>query len=157
MQTRLTWSTRDASDGALVIWRHMARARRLSWLRIGGAEQRLVRGAEVGCGQATWVQLPDLFGYGDGDLDVLAAAGGVEVLSVRAELGLGVQWFVADRQQGGGGDPVAESVRGHGRGLHVHSEGARLTEAVFDQGQVQFPVPVRGGVDDPHPAAQAPG
>jgi hypothetical protein len=132
-------------------------ARRLSWLGIGGAEQRLVGGAEVGCGQATGVQLPDLFGYGDGDLDVLAAAGGVEVLGVRAELGLGVQRFVADRQQGGGGDPVAESVRGHGRGLHVHGEGARLTEAVFDQGQVQFPVPVRGRVDDPHPAAQAPG
>ena len=30
-------------------------------------------------------------------------------------------------------------------------------EAIFDQGQVQLPVPVRGGVDDPHPAAQPPG
>jgi hypothetical protein len=51
-------------------------------------------------GRFSWIQLPDLFGYGDGDLDVLAAAGGVEVLSVRAELGLGVQRFVADGQQG---------------------------------------------------------
>jgi hypothetical protein len=41
----------------------MAWARRLSRLVIGCAEQRLVGGAEVGCGQATWVQLPDLFGY----------------------------------------------------------------------------------------------
>ena len=40
---------------------------------IGPAEQRLIGGAEVGGGQAVWVQLPDLFGYGDGDLDVLAA------------------------------------------------------------------------------------
>src|SRR5262249_40670192 len=46
------------------------RARRLSRLGIGCAEQRLVGGAEVGCGQATWVRLPDLLGYGDGDLDV---------------------------------------------------------------------------------------
>src|SRR5438876_2652757 len=119
------------SDVALVIWRHIAWARRLSRLVIGCAEQRLVGGAEVGCGQATWVQLPDLFGYGDGDLDVLAAAGGVEALGVRAELGLGVQRFVADREQGRGGDPVAESVRGHGRRLHVHGEGARLTETIF--------------------------
>src|SRR6185312_16682200 len=79
------------------------RARRLGRLGIGCAEQRLVGGAEVGRGQATRVQLPDLFGYGDSDLDVLAAAGGVEVLGVRVELGLGVQWFVADREQGGGG------------------------------------------------------
>src|SRR6476619_5941631 len=86
------------------------RARRLSRLGVGCAEQRLVGGAEVGCGQATWVQLPDLFGYGDGDLDVLAAAASVEVLGVRAELGLGVQRFVADRQQGGGGEPVAVFV-----------------------------------------------
>src|SRR5689334_2766520 len=67
-----TWSTAGASDGALVIWRHRARARRPSRLGIGCAEQRFVRGAEVGCGQATGVQLPDLPGYGDGDLDVLA-------------------------------------------------------------------------------------
>ena len=63
------------------------RARRLSRLGIGCAEQRLVGGAEVGCGQATWVQLPDLFGYGDGDLDVLAAAGGVEVWASALSLG----------------------------------------------------------------------
>ena len=132
-------------------------ARCLSRLGIGRAEQRFVGGAEVGCGQATWVQLPDLFGYRDRDLDVLAAAGGVEALGIRAELRLGVQRFVADREQGGGGDPVAESVRGHGRGLHVHGEGARLTEAIFGLGQVQLPVPVRGGVNDSHPAAQAPG
>src|SRR5580692_10355739 len=106
----------------------MARVRSLSRLGIGCAEQRFVGGAEVGCGQATWVQLPDLFGYEDRDLDVLAATGGVEALGVRAELRLGVKRFVADREQGGGGDPVAESVRGHGRGLHVHGEGARLTE-----------------------------
>jgi len=130
--------------------------RRRSRLGIGRAEQRLVGGAEVGGGQAIRVQLPDLFGYGDGDLDVLAAAGRVEALGVRAELGLGVQRLVADREQGGGGDPVAESVRGHGRGLHVHGEGTRLTEAAFGQGEVQLPVPVRGGVDDSHPAAQAP-
>jgi hypothetical protein len=88
---------------------------------------------------------------------VLAAAGRVEALGVGAELGLGVQRLVADREQGGGGDPVAKSVRGHGRGLHVHGEGTRLTEAAFGQGEMQLPVPVRGGVDDSHPAAQAPG
>src|SRR5215813_7366470 len=107
------------------------RALRLGRPGIGGAKQRLVGGAEVGGRQAIWVQPPDFVGYGDGDLDVLAAAGGVEALGVRAELGLGVQRFVADREQRGGGDPVAESVRGHGRGLHVHGERTRLTEAVF--------------------------
>ena len=70
---------------------------------IGGAEQRLVGGAEVGGGQAAGVQLPDLLGDRDGDLDVLAAAGGVEALGVRAELGAGMQGLVADREQGGGG------------------------------------------------------
>src|SRR5436309_9529392 len=91
-------------------------------LGTGCAEQGLVGGTEVGYGQPIRIQLPDLLGDGDGDLDVLAAAGDVEALGVRAELRLGVQRLVADGQQSGGGDPVAESVRGHGRGLHVHGE-----------------------------------
>jgi len=86
---------------------------------------------------------------------VLAAAGGVEPLGVRAELGAGVQGLVADRQQGGGRDPVAESVRGHRRGFHVHGEGARYPQTVPHHGQIQLPVPVRGGEDDAHAAAQA--
>jgi choline dehydrogenase len=147
---------------AMMIGEHAARliapalpARRR--LGIGRAEEWLVGGAEVGGGQAIRVELPDLLGDGNGDLDVLAAAGAVEALRVRAQLGLGVQGFVADREQGGGGDPVPESVRGHRRRFHVHGQGPRYLEAFFGQRQVQLPVPVRGGVDDPHPAAQAPG
>jgi hypothetical protein len=103
----------------------VAHVRGLGGLGIGDAEQRLVGRAEVGGGQAAGVQLPDLLRHRDGDLDVRAAAGGVEALSVGAELGPGVEGLVAHREQGGGGDPVAESVRGHGGGFHVHGEGAR--------------------------------
>jgi hypothetical protein len=87
---------------------------------------------------------------------VLTAAGGVEILAVRAELGLGVQRLVTDGEQRGRGDPVAEPVRGHRRGLHVHREGARYRQPILGQRQLQLPVPVRGGVDDPHPAPQLP-
>src|SRR5947209_3432756 len=68
-------------------------------LGTGCAEQGLVGGTEVGYGQPIRIQLPDLLGDGDGDLDVLAAAGDVETLGVRAELRLGVQRLVADGQQ----------------------------------------------------------
>src|SRR5215470_19220812 len=96
----------------------------LVWAWIGDAEQWLVGRAKVGGGQAARVQLPDLLGHGDGDLHVVAAAGGVEALRLRAELGLGMQGLVADREQGGRRDPVTEPVRGHGRGFHVYGDGA---------------------------------
>src|SRR5690348_12359667 len=62
--------------------------------RARDAEQRLVGRAQVGGGQPAGVELPDLLDYGDGDVDVLAAAGGVEALRVRADLGAGVQGLV---------------------------------------------------------------
>src|SRR6516162_7880635 len=129
-------------SGAVTVGRHIAWALRLT---VGGAEQRFVGRSEVGGGQAIWVEPPDLGGHGDGDLDVLAAAGGVEGLGIGAEFGLPVQRLVADREQGGGGDPVTKAVRSHGRGFHIHGERARNPETVFGHRQMQLPVPVRGG------------
>jgi hypothetical protein len=67
-----------------------------------------------------------------------------------------VQRLVTDGEQRGRGDPVAEPVRGHGRGLHVHRESARHPQSILGQRQLQLPVPVRRRVDDPHPAPQPP-
>src|SRR5215831_6793932 len=86
-------------SGAVTGGRHIAGVLRPG---VGGAQQWFVGRAEVGGGQAIWVEPPDLGGHGNGDLDVLAAAGGVEALGIGAELGLPVQWLVADREQGSG-------------------------------------------------------
>ena len=141
-ESRGRWRARGpGASGAVTGGRHIARALRLG---VGGAEQWFVGRVEIGGGQAISVEPPDLGRHGDGNVDVVVAAGGVEAPGIGAEFGLPVQWLIADREQGSGRDPVTEPVRGHGRGFHVHGERARGPETIStsDKFSSQFPFAV---------------